>query len=105
MPTRDDEQGQERRQAPRDEVAFKALARRNRLTGLWAAAEMGLSGEAAESYAAEVVLADLETAGDDDVIAKLRRDLEAGGRPFGDADIKAKLAEMYAEARRQLQLP
>lgn len=104
MPTRDYEQGQERRQAQRDEVAFKALARRNKLTGLWAAAEMGLSGEAAESYAAEVVLADLERAGDDDVIAKLRRDLEAGGRPFSDADIKAKLTEMYVEARRQLQL-
>ena len=38
-----------------EELKFKAEARRNHLLGLWAAAKLGLSGEAAASYWREIV--------------------------------------------------
>ena len=58
---------------------FKANARRNKLLGLWAAGKLGLSGADAEAYAKEVVVADLEEAGDDDVFRKIRKDFDAKG--------------------------
>lgn len=88
--------------AHRHESEFKLLARRNKLTGLWAAGEMGLAGDAAESYAKEVVAADLDEPGDADVIRKLTGDFKAKGKDIGEDRIRAKLDEMMGEARKQL---
>ena len=50
------------------ELQFKANSRRNKLLGLWAAGLMGKTGDAAESYAREIVVADLEKPGHQDVV-------------------------------------
>ena len=71
------EEGFEKRFAMDEESRFKALARRNKKLGLWAAEKLGLTGEAADTYAREVVVADLEEAGDEDVFRKLRADFDA----------------------------
>jgi hypothetical protein len=92
----------EQEHAHRGESEFRLVARRNKLTGLWAAAEMGLTGDAAESYAKEVVAADLDEPGDADVIRKLAGDFKAKGVDLGEDRIRAKLDEMLVEARRQL---
>lgn len=85
-----------------EEAAFRLAARRNKLIGLWAAARMGLTGADAEGYARQVVAADLDEPGDEDVIRKLVGDFSAHGLPERDAEIRAKLHEMEAEALRQL---
>ena len=54
-----------------EEMQFRIIARRNRLLGQWAARQMGLSEAEAESYAKDVVRADFEEAGDNDVIRKV----------------------------------
>jgi hypothetical protein len=82
------------------ELQFKVTARRNRLTGLWAAAKLGLEGEAATDYAKAVVAADFEEAGDADVIRKLMADLSAHG--VTEADVRAQLSAAQVEARRQI---
>ncbi len=83
------------------ELKFKALARRNRLVGLWAA---GLLGKAdADAYAKEVVVADFEEAGDEDVFRKLRSDLDAAGVSVSDQDIRAKMVELLAQAIDQIE--
>ena len=71
------EEGFERKFAHDEELQFKATARRNKLLGLWAAELMGLSGEAAEAYAKEVVRSDFEEAGEEDVFRKIRGDFDA----------------------------
>lgn len=72
MNTFDDrKKGFENKFAHDEELRFKATARRNKLLGLWAAEKLGLSGDAAESYAKEVVASDFEEAGDDDVVRKV----------------------------------
>lgn len=81
------------------DMQFRAEARRNKLMGLWAAALMGRSGEAAEAYAQEVIRADFEEAGDEDVIRKLAADLE--GHATAD-EIRVRLAATLAEAKAQL---
>lgn len=82
-----------------EEVKFRVMARRDKLTGLWAAAILGKSGAEAAAYATSVVTADMIQAGDEDVIAKLATDL---GALSDDATIRAKLAECLIEAKRQL---
>ena len=74
MSTLDDrEKGFERKFAHDAEMQFKAEARRNRLLGHWAAEKMGISGEAADVYAKEVIASDFEEAGDEDVYRKVSR--------------------------------
>ena len=80
-------------------MQFKAEARRNRLLGMWAAEKLGRAGDEAKAYAKEVVRADFEEAGDEDVYRKLARDL---GERATEAEIRAKMAEMMAEAKAQI---
>ncbi|HEU0160873.1 MAG TPA: DUF1476 domain-containing protein [Rhizomicrobium sp.] len=82
------------------ELRFKIEARRNRAVGLWAAAEKGLTGEAAEDFAASVIAADFQEAGDEDVFRKLRDELDAG--KYSDAVIREKMAQYLDEAAEAL---
>ena len=95
------EDGFEKKFAHDEELRFKAMARRNKLLGLWAAEVLGKSGAEAEAYAKEVVLADFEEAGDNDVVRKVLKDLE--GKGVGEQDIRAKMAELLGQAVEQIQ--
>ena len=83
------------------ELQFKIIARRNRLLGHWAAKKMGLTEAEADSYAKEVVRADFEEAGDEDVIRKVLGDLTLAGVEIDDAAIREALEHKTVEARRQ----
>ncbi len=85
-----------------EDMTFRITARRNKLTGQWAAGKMALTAEETDSYAKSVVQADFEEAGDEDVIRKLLGDLTAAGVATNDEEIRAILAEKTIEARRQL---
>ena len=82
-----------------EEMQFKAEARCNRLLGLWAADLLGKSGADAESYAQEVVKADFEEAGFEDVLRKVNSDLEGKA---SDADVRATREELLLEAKAQI---
>jgi hypothetical protein len=88
----------EKKFAHDEELRFKATARRNKLFGLWAAAQLGKSGADAEAYAKSVVLADFEEAGDADVLRKVRADLEAGGKPMSDTELRSRMSEFLDRA-------
>src|SRR5207249_9398890 len=96
------EEGFEKKFAHDEELKFKATARRNKLLGLWAAEKLGLSGPAADAYAKEVVLADFEEAGDDDVLRKVRKDFEAKGVAQNDRQIRATMDQLLATAVAQI---
>jgi len=98
----DRQKGQEAKFARDGELRFKAEARRNKLLGLWAAEHMGLSAEHAKDYAAEVVAADFEEAGDEDVFRKISADLKAKGASVSDDMIRQKMAELVVVAREQV---
>jgi hypothetical protein len=73
------EEGFEKKFALDEEQKFKAEARRNRLLGQWVAEKLGISGDAATTYAKEVVAADFEEAGHGDVLRKVMGDITAKG--------------------------
>ncbi|WP_128513729.1 DUF1476 domain-containing protein [Tabrizicola thermarum] len=81
------------------EMQFRAEARRNKLLGLWAAELMGKSEADAAAYALEVVSADFEEAGDEDVVRKVVADL--AGKASAD-EVRAKMKELLPVAKAQL---
>lgn len=99
---KDRERGFEAKFAHDEEMKFRAQSRRNKLLGLWAADLMGLEGADAESYAREVIKADFEEAGDEDVFRKLKRDLDAKKVEISDDRIRRTINEKMAEAKSQL---
>ena len=99
---KDRQEGFERKFALDEELRFKATARRNKALGLWAAGKLGKSGEEAEAYSKEVVMADLKEAGDEDVVAKLRADFDAAGVSVSDPEIRTALQDFLAAAVEQL---
>ncbi|MCV3271975.1 DUF1476 domain-containing protein [Roseobacter sinensis] len=100
MTTFDDrENAFENKYAHDAEMQFKAEARRNKLLGLWAADLLGKTGEDAAEYAKEVVKADFEEAGDEDVYRKVSGDL---GHRADEQTIRTKMVELMAEAKAQL---
>ena len=99
---KDREEGFERKFAHDEELRFKATARRNRLLGHWAAEKLGKTGDAADAYAKEVVVADIEEAGDDDVFRKLRADFDAAGATVSDHQIRRTMEELLAQAIEQV---
>jgi hypothetical protein len=94
------EEGFEKQFAHDEELRFKAFARRNKLLGLWAAGVLGKSGADADAYAKEVVLADFEEAGDNDVLRKVVKDLQP--KNVSEQDVRAKMAELLGQAIEQI---
>jgi len=83
-------------------LQFKAVSRRNKQLGLWAAALLGKSGVEAETYASEVMAADFEEAGDDDVFRKIRADFDAANVAESDHQIRRTMDELLAVAVEQI---
>ena len=96
------EKGFERKFEQEQELAFKVKARRNKLLGLWAAERLGLTGEAAEHYAREVLQADLEHPGVSDIVAKVCGDFAKKGIACDEARVRAELARCAEDAKKQL---
>ena len=92
------EEGFEKKFAHDEELRFKATARRNRLLGIWAAEKLGMTGDAAIAYAKEVVMADFEEAGDNDVLTKVKKDLEAKGVASSDQEIRRQMTDLMEKA-------
>ena len=92
------EEGFEKLFAHDEELKFKAVARRNKMLGLWAAERLGLSGAEAETYARSVVLAEFEQGGDSAVVAKIRKDLEAKGVGQSEHQISRTMTELMVRA-------
>ncbi len=83
------------------EMQFKIMARRNKLLGLWAAGELGKSGDAAQAYAKEVIASDFTEPGEEDVFRKVRGDLDAA--KITDHTIRRKMGELLEAAAEQVE--
>jgi hypothetical protein len=84
------------------EFRFKVAARRNRLLGLWAAAQLGHTGDTAEQYARAVVAAQFEPGGDEHVIDMLAADFAVKNPAVTRDRIRFELDHFAARARAQL---
>jgi hypothetical protein len=97
----DREQGFEGKFAHDQDREFRAVARRNRMLGEWAARRMGL--ENVDDYANAVVKSEVDQPGDEDVLRKVSQDLAGSGLSVPLAEIRAKMDEFLAVARGQIE--
>ena len=100
MNMKDREKAFENKFAHDAELKFKAESRRNKLLGHWAAE---LLGKDADAYATEVIAADFEEAGDEDVFRKIRGDFDAGGVTQSDEEIRTKMLDLMDQAVAEIQ--
>ncbi len=85
-----------------EELKFKATARRNKLFGLWVAEQMGITDAAAEAYAKDVVIADFERPGDDDVVEKVQKDLADAKIDISEHRLRKEMERLMEVAREQM---
>jgi len=85
-----------------EELKFKAGARRNKLLGLWAAELMGLEGNERTAYALEVIKADFEEPGEEDVYRKVKGDLDAKKLDISEHRVRKAMEDLMLEAMRQI---
>lgn len=91
----------ENKYAHDEELRFKVTARRNKLLGLWAAEKLHKEGDAATDYAKEVVAADFEEPGEEDVFRKVRGDFDAAGLQVSDDEIREQMLLLMDTAKQQ----
>ncbi len=84
------------------ELEFKINARRGKLFGLWAAEQLGYTGADAEAYAKEVVLADMDEPGYEDILRKVQADFGEKGVEVSDYIQRTKIEELWNVARDQV---
>src|SRR5581483_4805162 len=92
----------EKRFAHDEELRFKAIARRNRMLGIWAAERLGLKGPEVDAYAKEVIDAQFGPGGDSDVFRKVRKDFDAKGVVQSDHQIRRTMDELLVRAMEQI---
>lgn len=85
-----------------EELRFRTIARRDKLFGLWVADQLGLSGDDAQTYARAVIQANLKEPGDEDILAKVRADLDEAGVDLSDHRLRKRLDQAFEEAKQQL---
>jgi len=81
-----------------DELRFKALSRRNRAVGRWAAEKLGLAGEAAERYVDAFAKPQIEEAEDETLVERLREEFVKAGVDLSAHRIRRKFEAATAEA-------
>ena len=96
------EEGFEKKFAHDEELRFRARARRDKMLGLWAAEKLGLSGDAAESYAKELVASEIDAPGEDGVFQKIRKDFNVKAVGQSDHQIRRMMEELMTTAVAQL---
>lgn len=94
------EEGFEKQFVHDEELRFKAMARRNKMLGLWAGGILGKTSADAEAYAKEIVLAEFEEGGDDAIVRRLLKDLQPKGTT--EQQIRTRMTELLAEAVAQI---
>ncbi|MHB8284468.1 MAG: DUF1476 domain-containing protein [Caulobacteraceae bacterium] len=85
------------------EVEFLIQARRDRLIGVWAGEQLGLSGDDLEAYVLSLMHTDLAEHSRHDVYQKVLADFGDKGVKIMPQDLREKMEELLAKARIDVQ--
>ena len=94
----DREKGFEKKFANDQEAEFRISAKRNKLLASWVADLLKFSEEQKKNYITEVIKADFQESGDEDVFRKIKKDLES--KNIKDTEIRKKMLEFLEEAKK-----
>ena len=97
---KDREKGFEKKFANDQEAEFKINAKRNKLLASWVADILKLNDEQKKNYITEVIKADFQESGNEDVFRKIKKDLE--GKNIQDTEIRKKMSEFLEAAKKEI---
>ena len=92
----------ENKYAHDEKINFDVEARCSKLFGLWAASQLGIEGPDADTYAKEVVMANLDEPGFGDIIRKVRADFDEKGLEISDHLMEIELDKALIAAKKQI---
>lgn len=85
-----------------EELKFKVDARLAKLFGLWVAGELGLGEEQAQAYAKQMVMTQMDSPGNDDIINKALSDLKASSKDIARHTLETQVSHLEAKAKEQI---
>ena len=82
-----------------EELKFKVEARSNKYLGQWASSKLGKSNEEEKKYIQEIIKADMEEAGNEDVFRKVKKDFQMASIPIEDSEIREQMEKALLRAK------
>ena len=82
------------------ELQFKVSAKRNKYLAEWAGLKLGKNAEQKQNYIQEIIKADMEEAGDDDVFRKVKKDFENSAINMDDSEIRNQMSLALERAKK-----
>ena len=93
----------EKKFAKDQELQFKVSAKRNKYLADWVSLKLGKNDEQKQNYIQEVIKADLEESGDEDVFRKIKKDFENFAINIDDSEIRNQMSLALERAKKDFQ--
>ena len=90
----------EKKFAHDQELQFKISARRNKYLAEWAGSKLGKKNEQIQNYLQEIIKADFEEAGDEDVFRKIKKDFGNSAISVNDSEIRDQMSLAFERAKK-----
>ena len=81
------------------ELQFKVQARSNKYLAEFVSLKLGKTEEQKQSYIQEVIKADMEEAGQEDVFRKIKKDFQAASFSIEDSEIRDEMEKALLRAK------
>ena len=85
--------------AKNEELKFKLAARSNKYLGEWVSSELGKNEDEKKNYIQEIIKADMEEAGSEDVFRKVRKDFKIASISIEDSEIRVQMEKALSRAK------
>ena len=81
------------------ELQFKVAARSNKYLGEWVSTKLGKNKDDKQNYIQEIIKADMEEAGSEDVFRKVKRDFKSSSINIDDSEIRKQMEKALLRAK------
>ena len=89
----------EKKYAKDQELQFKIAARSNKYLGEWVSTKLGKTKDDKQNYIQEIIKADMEEAGSEDVFRKVKRDFKSSSINIDDSEIRNQMEKALLRAK------
>tara|TARA_Y100000590_G_scaffold362148_1_gene419156 strand:- start:215 stop:529 length:315 start_codon:yes stop_codon:yes gene_type:complete len=89
----------EKKFANDQELQFKVAARSNKYLGEWVSSKLGKNEEEKKKYIQEIIKADMEESGTEDVFRKVKKDFEVSSVNVDDSEIRDQMEKALSRAK------
>ena len=89
----------EKKFAKDQEFFFKVAARSNKYLGEWASSQLNKTDQEKNNYIGEIIKADMEEAGSEDVFRKIKKDFQVSSVSIDDSEIRDQMDKALLRAK------